>query len=294
MNKNFTKKRLAIYLTFSFALVWIPMIAYFAIGGNYDSPMMNLILAYSMMCPSIAVLITRKVTKEGIPVVGKNSLQLGINLKNKKWIWFVLGFVAPVIYWDLAQLIFMAIFPETFSPAGFDVIGWPRYALILLPISGWVTGIVGSIGALGEEVGWRTYLYPKLEELMGPVGSVVVGGIIWGVWHYPAIYMGHTFGTGYWGEPWSGFFVFTCSCITMGALLYLVTKKTGSVWPAAIMHAVNNSGARAFGLCLDTEVLNGIWAEKPVQIFMGDIALNVMGVIALVMICKMKKENTPN
>ena len=184
----------------------------------------------------------------------------------------------------------MAIFPETYNPAGFDAVGLPRIALLLLPISGWTTGIVGSIGALGEEIGWRTYLYPKLEELMGPVGSVIVGGIIWGIWHYPAILQGHTFGTDYWGAPWSGFFVFTFSCVTMGALLYLVTKKTGSIWPAAIMHAVNNSGARAFGLCLDAEVLTGIWAEKPIQIFMGDVVLNIMGVIAIVMLVKMKKK----
>ena len=290
MNKKLTKKRLLIYLAFSFALVWVPMIIYFATGGKYDNPMMNCILAYSMLCPSIAVLLTRKITKEGIPLIGKDSLQLGINLKNKRWIWFLLGFVAPVIYWDLGQLVFMAIFPETYNPAGFDAVGLPRIALFLLPIFGWVTGIVGSIGALGEEIGWRTYLYPKLEELMGPVGSVIVGGIIWGVWHYPAILQGHNFGTDYWGAPWSGFFEFTFSCVTMGALLYLVTKKTGSIWPAAIMHAVNNSGARAFGLCLDTEVLTGIWAEEPIQIFMGNVVLNIMGVIAIVMLVKMKKE----
>lgn len=292
MNKALTMKRLAIYLAISFLLVWVPMIAYFAGDGTYDSPMMQLILAYSMLCPSIAVLITRKVTKEGISVVGENSLQLGITLKNKKWIWFVLGFIAPFIYWDMGQLIFMAIFSETYNPAGFDAMGIPRAALILLPLSGVTTGIVGSIGALGEEIGWRTYLYPKLESLMGPVGSVIVGGIIWGVWYYPAIYMGHGFGTGYWGAPWSGFFVFTFSCVTRGALLYLLTKKTGSVWPAAIMHAVNNSGARALGTCLNTDALTGIWAETPVYIFMGDIVLNIMGIIAIVMIVKMEKHQS--
>ena len=266
MNKNLTKKRLFIYLFISFALVWIPTIAYGVNGGIYDSPMMNLILAYSMLCPGMAVLITRRITKEGIALVGKDSLQLGIDFTNKKWIWFVVGFIAPVLYCDLGQLLFMAIFPETYHPAGFDAIELSGGYLVLISVSGWVTGIVGSFGALGEEIGWRTYLYPKLEELMGPVKAVIVGGIIWGAWHYPAICMGHTFGTGYWGEPWSGFFVFTVSSISMGALLYLVTKKTGSVWPAAIMHAVNNSGTRALILCLDTGALTGIWAKMPVQI----------------------------
>lgn len=286
MNKNLTKKRLFIYLFISFALVWIPTIAYGVNGGIYDSPMMNLILAYSMLCPGMAVLITRRITKEGIALVGKDSLQLEIDFTNKKWIWFVAGFITPVLYCDLGQLLFMAIFPETYHPAGFDAIGLSGGYLLLISVSGWVTGIVGSFGALGEEIGWRTYLYPKLEELMGPVKAVIVGGIIWGAWHYPAICMGHTFGTGYWGEPWSGFFVFTVSSISMGALLYLVTKKTGSVWPAAIMHAVNNSGTRALILCLDTRALTGIWAKMPVQIFMGDIVLNLMGVISVVLLSK--------
>lgn len=294
MNKKLTIKRLVIYLFFAFALVWIPMIAFFATGGKYEDPLTNLILSYSMLCPSIAVLITRKVTKEGIPVVGKNSLQLGIDLKNKKWIWFVFAFVSSAIYWDVGQLVLMAIFPETYNPAGFDALDMPRYALILLPMAGWITGIIGSVGALGEEIGWRTYLYPKLEELMGPIGSVLVGGIIWGVWHYPAIYMGHSFGNGYWGEPWSGFFVFTMNCIFIGAVLYLLTRKTGSVWPAAILHAVNNSGGRAFVLCLDTDALTGIWAEAPVQLLITDSALLVIGVIAMMMLCKMRKKEVLN
>lgn len=31
-------------------------------------------------------------------------------------------------------------------------------------------------------------------------------------------------------------------CTLMGIILTFVTEKSGSVWPAAIMHAVNNSG----------------------------------------------------
>ena len=35
MNKKETKKRLLIFLIFSFALVWIPTILYIAFGGKY-------------------------------------------------------------------------------------------------------------------------------------------------------------------------------------------------------------------------------------------------------------------
>lgn len=289
MHKKIMKKQLLIFLLFSFGLVWIPTIAFALSGGKYEGPLMNLILSYSMLCPAIAVLITRKLTKEGLPVVGENSLQLGIDLKNKKWIWYLFAFLAPSIYSELGYVLMMLVFPETYNPAGFDVLGIPRVSLVLVTISGWVTAVIASIGALGEEIGWRTYLYPKLEKMMGPVGSILAGGTIWGIWHFPANTMGHNYGTGYWGEPWTGYIVFTVMCIAMGAMLYLVTKKTGSVWPAAIMHAVNNSGNYPLALCCDMEKLSGIWEEPTMQMLFTGIPQIIMGIIAVVMICKMTK-----
>lgn len=288
MNKKLLKKRLAIYLVLSFGLVWIPTIAFGICGGKYEDPLMQLLLSYSMLCPAIAVLITRKATGEGFAVTGENSLQIGIDLKNKKWLWYLFAFLAPSIYYDLGYLLVLAVFPETFNPAGFDSVGIARNALVLITISGWVSGTIASIGALGEEIGWRTYLYPKLEKWMGPLGSILAGGIIWGIWHFPANTMGHNFGTGYLGEPWSGYIEFTISCTAMGALLYLVTKKTGSVWPAVFMHAVNNTGNHPIALCVDTEKLTGIWAAPPVQSLIIETPLIIMGVIAAVMICRME------
>lgn len=65
MNKNLLKKRLVIYLILSFGFVWIPTIVFAVCGGTYEDPAMQLLLSYSMLCPAIAVLITRKVTGEG-------------------------------------------------------------------------------------------------------------------------------------------------------------------------------------------------------------------------------------
>lgn len=291
MNKDILKKRLAIYLLFCFGLVWIPTIVFAICGGKYEDPVMTLIVSCSMLCPTVAVLITRKLTKEGISVVGEGSLQLGIDLKNRKWLWYLFAFLAPSIYCELGYLLVLIIFPETYNPAGFDALGISRGALVLLTISGWVSGIIASIGALGEEVGWRSYMYPKLEKIIGPMGAVVIGGIIWSVWHFPANTMGHNFGTEYWGEPWSGYFAFTISCISMGALLYYVTKKTCSVWPAAIMHAVNNSGNRPLALCCDMEKLPGILAEPPIQTLLSGIPLIIMGLIAIRLLRTLKTAN---
>ena len=289
MNKSVVIKRLAIYLLLSFGLVWVPTFVFDLSVGEYTDPLMNLIISFSMIAPAIAVLITRKVTKEGFPVVGKDALQLGISLKNKKWKWYLFAFLAPTIYSELGYLITFILFPNTYNPEIFESLGMSRWALVLVTMSGWSTAIIASIGALGEELGWRTYMYPKLEKLLGPAGSVIVGGIIWGIWHFPANNMGHNFGTDYWGEPWSGYISFTICTITMGALLYLVTKKTGSVWPATIMHAVNNASSFPLAYFFDAEKLPGILKEPPVMLLITSVPQIVMGIIATVLMCKRKK-----
>ena len=76
----------------------------------------------------------------------------------------------------------------------------------------------------------------------------------------------------------------------MGALLYLVTKKTGSVWPATIMHTVNNANSFPLAYFFDAEKLPGILKEPPVMMLIISVPQIIMGMIATMLICKMKKE----
>ena len=40
-------------------------------------------------------------------------------------------------------------------------------------------------GPLGEEIGWRGFLLPKLLERLGPLTASLVVGIVWYLWHLP-------------------------------------------------------------------------------------------------------------
>lgn len=284
-----TKKRIGIYLFVAFALTWGTMIPYFLTGHTYLNSGIHFVLSFSMLCPTIATVVTRLVTGEGLAVTGKDSLMLGIDLKNKKWVWFVLALVGPIIYFDLGELLFYGIFPQSFDPAGLDALGIPRKLLFLLPLSGISNAVMISFGALGEEIGWRSYLYPKLEELFGTTKALLLGGIIWSFWHFPAICAGHGFGHGYFGEPWTGFLVFTIDCLASGTIFYYVTKKTGSVWAAAFMHAANNtfSGGTILGMCYSDKNLSGIALQSPVRLLIMEIPLII---IALFLWRRMVKE----
>lgn len=102
-----------------------------------------------------------------------------------------------------------------------------------------------AFNTFGEEFGWRGYMNQKMEPLLGTTGTVVVGGIIWGLWDAELTVVGHNFGTEYDGFPYLGILVMCISCTFLGMGLMWLTKKTGSIYPAAIMHASNNFGGAA-------------------------------------------------
>jgi len=285
------KYGLAVYLLISFGLVWSVMISYLAAGGKYEAPDMEFILMFSMLCPAIAAVAARKLSGEPLAMTGKGSMQLGIDLKNKKWIWYIVAFILPLIYFAVGGILYFIIFPASFAPKLLDSVGIPKEMLWLVPLNTISNSLMISFGALGEEIGWRGYLYPKLEERFGVVWAVIAGGIIWGVWHYPGICAGHSFGHGYAGEPFSGFLVFTLYAVSCGSVLYYITKKTGSVWAAAFMHAMNNaaSGSSVIGMMYSEEKLTGIALESPVRLFIISVPVMVIGAFLLVKMYRAEK-----
>ncbi len=44
-----------------------------------------------------------------------------------------------------------------------------------------ITGII--IGSIGEEIGWRSFLLPILENKYSALVSSIIVGLIWGLWH---------------------------------------------------------------------------------------------------------------
>jgi membrane protease YdiL (CAAX protease family) len=90
-------------------------------------------------------------------------------------------------------------------------------------------------GPLGEELGWRGFALPKLLEKYSPLKASLLLGIVWGVWHLPALFIG--------GAPQEGasilFFMLGAMIISvLSTWLYLNTK--GSVLITALLHLVIN------------------------------------------------------
>ncbi len=237
-----------IFIFLAFSFVHIPCLLF--TFGRFDyidaegslTGIGNMFAALFMLMPAVAALITGKATGEGMKLTGKGSLMLGIDFSNKKWIFFLIACLMPWIINEIGAAADMIIF-DGFDRQTINSEEFAPYKEIvpLFPALSISSAVIGSFGGLGEELGWRAYMMPKLEKKTGIIPSVITGGIIWSAWHWPLIHHGHSFGIDYPGYPWAGPLAFTAFCIFENAFLTYLTKKTCSVWPAAFAHAVNNA-----------------------------------------------------
>ncbi len=96
--------------------------------------------------------------------------------------------------------------------------------------------VINMLFTMGEELGWRGYLLPHLMPL-GQWKAVLLSGVIWGVWHAPAIAQG----LNYPGYPILGMFMMIVFCVLIGVILSWLYLNTQSPWVAALAHGSINA-----------------------------------------------------
>ncbi len=250
----------------------------------------TLLMTAVMFFPAIGVLLTRLLTKEGF----KNAW-LRPHFKGNIGT-YLLAYFGPGVLTVLGAVIYFLLFPESFDPelgylrstleaAGVDadtspvspssvILSQMLTALFLGPIMNFVT-------CFGEEWGWRGYLLPKMAEKLPTVPMLLVNGIIWGLWHAPLTAIGHNYGVGYWGFPYTGIAAMCLFCIIMGVFLSYVSMKTKSCIPAVLAHgAINSIGA--IGLYFTADGGNRFVGPAPFGI-VGAIPFIAAAVIMLVL-----------
>jgi membrane protease YdiL (CAAX protease family) len=88
--------------------------------------------------------------------------------------WYLIGVLVPVA--AVASTIIIA----RHLHAGANFI-----PLAALPMT---VGLQIFTGAMGEELGWRAFLLPRLERRLSPRVAALVMAITWALWHLPAFF----------------------------------------------------------------------------------------------------------
>jgi len=109
---------------------------------------------------------------------------------------------------------------------------------LMLPMSIFIGPFINLAFGLGEELGWRGFLLPRLMPL-GKVPAYLLLGVLWGLWHAPLIHVGFN----YPGHPMAGIAMMCLLSATFGIFLNEMSLHYRSVFLAAFIHgAVNAQG----------------------------------------------------
>lgn len=131
-----------------------------------------------------------------------------------------------------------------------------------------IAPVINTVFALGEEMGWRGFLLPRLLPL-GQTKAMLLTGVIWGVWHAPAVAQGFNYPQ----HPWLGTLMMVGFTTAFGIFLGWLYFKTRSPWAPAFAHGTLNAVAGLPLLFMTS--LNTLW---------GGTITSLTGLVAVVLL----------
>jgi len=247
----------------------------------------SIYLTVLMLTPAISVILTKLICKEKF-----DDLYLKPNIRRHKGWYLSAYFLTPVIAFAGAALYFI-IFQNDL-----DLLG-AKYAvelgaaaekeyistlLVMIPLAMLINPIMGIIPCLGEELAWRGYLLPRLNQILPVKGAVLADGLIWGLWHSPLIAMGYNYGS---EKPVAGIIAMVIFCVIIGIIASSLFYKTKSVWCPVIFHASING--------MDLYSPSHLFMSKTPNMFIGPDLLGIIGgigfiITAVILFVKLKED----
>jgi membrane protease YdiL (CAAX protease family) len=221
---------LTVYFIIAFAGTWIVW-SLFVLSQNgarlmrFRSPMsfMAIMFLGQISGPTLAAFVMTGVTegKAGLRRLIGRIFEWRVGIK---WYLFVLIGIPAIM--SLGTIVLPGIWPS-FKPFDNPISELVSYLLFYIyPVL-----LIG--GPLFEEIGWRGFALPHLQERYGPIAASVILGILWGLWHLP-----HWF-SGQWTVPSilnMAFFVFWITAMTF-IMTWVFNNTKGSALIAILAHA---------------------------------------------------------
>jgi membrane protease YdiL (CAAX protease family) len=243
--RHIDRKAIIVYLLITFGITYAIELVLILPGFRADGvPQIlgQLVIAGVMWVPALAALLTVKlVTHEPL-----RSLNVRFGSLRP---YLIAALVVPAAYgliYGLSWLLGlgqpdwqMHALRSLLTTAGADSSTLPQPALfwpILFLVSSFVAPFINSLFGLGEEIGWRGFLLPRLLPL-GKRWAYLLLGIIWGFWHAPLIVVGFN----YPGYPILGILWMIGLTTALGVYINELTLRHRSTILAGWLHGLFNS-----------------------------------------------------
>jgi membrane protease YdiL (CAAX protease family) len=199
--------------------------------------------------------------------------------------WNVLAYLLPLGYAVLAYALVWIFGLGTFADATTTAslarsLGWahtPRLGVLVGYVVSWsILGLVSAIPtALGEEIGWRGFLVPRIVAQTNFTAGALIVGFIMLLWHLPVILFGeYNQGT----SLWVAIPCFAVAVMSASVISTWLRLRSGCIWPCTIFHGVHN--------LLIQGILTPITSAKGVRTayFVGEFGLFVPALLLMLAI----------
>ncbi|MEN9564656.1 MAG: hypothetical protein RIR73_2900 [Chloroflexota bacterium] len=239
------RKSITFFLVMSFLFSWVLFLAPLTLAKDVDATAKQLatqgLWAVAMWGPGLAaIFVTLFIAKKPFSSLRLNTLG---PKRFYLWAWFlpaaltILGGAFTLLFGVAKLDLSFTMIQNALSaaPGGADV---PPMVIVLSQTLLALTlgPLINVLFTMGEELGWRGFLLPHLLPL-GQWKAVILSGVIWGVWHAPAIAQGHN----YPGYPILGIFMMIIFCVLLGIIISWLYINTKSPWVAALAHGAVNA-----------------------------------------------------
>lgn len=227
------------------------------------APKSEIVVMANMLTPALATVIMLYVlTSDGYKRKGPFSL----GLSRSGWRSWGLALLIPLVVLTITYgLVWLSGAASFLAPTGE---GWFPDLLINLLIALLILVPLD----LGEEIGFRGYLLPRLREL-GPKKAVLISGFLHGTWHLPLIFSASFYLTE--GNRLLTIPLFLMLLTAAGVMYGVLRLTTNSIWPSVILHA-------AFSAFLDVFATSTVARSPLTPYLVGESGVLTLAVTACV------------
>jgi uncharacterized protein len=219
----------------------------------------------SAMAPVVAVGVVTAATPRGRRRELWRSFGLGRSGRSA-WLFACL---VPLLLAGSAYGVAVAVGVADLRPLDLTVGGVTLAATNLV-----VNLVTMTVIFLGEEIGWRGYMLPRVQQLTSRRRAALVTGLVHGCFHLPLILIATTYDQ--FGSRWV-VAPLAVATIAMGGVFYAyLWDRTGSVWPVSMAHGAVNI---TFGLGA-AAVVTG--SQAKLAYVAGESGLATFGAVAVV------------